>query len=302
MKPLSAIPTPFKAVSTMARGCSLAIVGLVSAHAAQAGGLSSPNGLAFDGSGLLWVANYGSNQVQAWNVATTPFMDRAITDGVSGPTRLAFDRNGSLYVANTVGNTVTVYDAADGRLTGTITTGLSNPLGVAVDGSLNVYVANNGANNVTVYNSSLSLLATVAGDNKSGFDAPGAIAVRGPFLYLGLGPGGSPDTVRRYSLATFTTGTPSANFVVTSLNRPTGPAGPTGIAFEGNTMLVANLYSGNVGVYPLTGSNHYGKPITADIGFTEGVAVDKAGDIYASDYAASTISVYDSSGAFLYKF
>jgi DNA-binding beta-propeller fold protein YncE len=80
--------------------------------------LNSPEGLAFDGAGNLWVANAGSNKILELNPSNGS-VQATITSGLNEPTRLAFDSSGKLYVANTTANTITEYSGT--ALIGTIT-------------------------------------------------------------------------------------------------------------------------------------------------------------------------------------
>ena len=66
--------------------------------------LNEPNGLAFDTSGNLWVANNGANQVLELNPTTGAVLN-TITTGISGPTRLEFVGT-NLYVTNFTSNTI----------------------------------------------------------------------------------------------------------------------------------------------------------------------------------------------------
>ena len=60
--------------------------------------------LAFDGSGNLYAANYGTNTVSKFAPgSTTP---SATLTGLDGPWALAFDGSGNLYVANAGNGTV----------------------------------------------------------------------------------------------------------------------------------------------------------------------------------------------------
>lgn len=60
------------------------VIGVSLAANAQ---LNNPDNLAFDGSGNLWVANYGANDVLELNPTSGAVLN-TITNGVSGPTRL----------------------------------------------------------------------------------------------------------------------------------------------------------------------------------------------------------------------
>ena len=103
-------------------------------------GLTDPVALAFDSSGDLFVANYGSGTVSEFAPgSTTP---TATLTGLTDPYALAFDSSGNLFVANG-NNPGTVSEFAPGSTTPTATlTGLTDPHALAFDSSGNLYVAN----------------------------------------------------------------------------------------------------------------------------------------------------------------
>lgn len=76
---------------------------------ASAGSLNQPFGLAFDGSGNLWIANLGNNTVVKFTSAQlassgspAPSVILSASAGsLNGPSALAFDNGGNLWVANT---------------------------------------------------------------------------------------------------------------------------------------------------------------------------------------------------------
>jgi DNA-binding beta-propeller fold protein YncE len=261
--------------------------------------LHNPNGLAVDSRGHLWIANNGANSVLKVNASTGQILQR-ITDGLDGPSRLSFDSLGNLYVANTSGNTITEYDTAytnsgpgPGTLTRTISGSfIQRPLGVAVDAYGDVYIANNGANNVVAVNIDGGLVETLTVDNSGfSFTAPGALAIYGQDLYLGLGPGSGENAVIAYNVGEFLTGDPKEQVVFTNASY----TGPTGITFDsaGNAY-VSDLYSGTWAQYNSSGVLQF----VVSSPSPEGIAWDPAtGYIYVTNSAANNISVFTTSGA-----
>ncbi|MGQ0548671.1 MAG: beta-propeller fold lactonase family protein [Armatimonadota bacterium] len=121
-------------------------------------GLNGPSGVALDGAGNLYVANFSpfpipSHSVTVYaagangNVAPIRTISGAAT-GLNMPADVVTDGVGTLYVANNGGNTVTVYGAgATGNVFPIRTiigaaTGLSGPTGLTVDGVGILYVTN----------------------------------------------------------------------------------------------------------------------------------------------------------------
>jgi sugar lactone lactonase YvrE len=135
-------------------------------------GFSSPNGIALDTHGTIYVVNESGNanlsssgSVTAYaanatgNASPTVTISGAAT-GLAEPQSLALDTAGNIYVSNKSGNSVTVYSpGATGNAPPTKTisgaaTGLISPNGIALDAQGNLYVANEGNGSVTVYSAS----------------------------------------------------------------------------------------------------------------------------------------------------
>jgi YVTN family beta-propeller protein len=248
--------------------------------------LNEPNGLAFDTSGNLWVANNGANQVLELNPTTGAVLN-TITTGISGPTRLEFVGT-NLYVTNFTSNTVTVYNKAL-ALTRTIS-GLSHPLGVAVDTYGDVYVANNLANNIVAFNPAGDNVLTLTQD-KSGvsFSAPGALAISGQDIFVATIGG----DVFSYNIGNFLTDFP---IEITKFTDSVS-SGPTGIVANGS-VYIAYRFSNDVVKYGSSGKKLL--TITASLALPEGIALDKSGNIYVSnDTPPYSITVYNSAGTLI---
>ena len=274
---------------------SLCIVLLCGALAgAQAPGpvpLSNPNGLAFDSSGNLFVANAGSNQILEYS----PSLQQIdfISSGLSKPNRLVFDGEGNLYVSNAGNNSVTVYAPQNRHMPfRIITTGLDFPLGIDADLYGDVYVSNNRSNNIKVYDVRGSLIETLTGDkNGRSFSAPGTLAIYGRNIYVGTGPTFGLNAVTSYNVGEFLTNNPLE--VQTYTDRVN--TGPTGIAFDkqGN-VYVADYYSNTATKYDPQGTLLL--VIKDQIAQCEGIAVDKSGNIYVANSTLNTVTVYDAEG------
>lgn len=80
------------------------------------GPLGTPGGVAFDGSGDLWVADATSHDVveyTASSLATSPAIGTTIAMGLSSyPVALAFDASGDLWVADGISGEITEYRAS----------------------------------------------------------------------------------------------------------------------------------------------------------------------------------------------
>jgi sugar lactone lactonase YvrE len=221
-------------------------------------GLSQPDGVAVDGSGKIYVSNYGSvavaPSVTVYAAGPAGSLNEAPLATISGsgtglsyPTGVALDAAGHIYVLNTGNNSITMYaanptgllnEAPIATISGN-STGLSSPAGMAIDATGRIYVANTGQNTVTVYaaNPSGTLneapLATIAG-SKTTLNMPFGISVDASGRIYVMNPNGSNST----GLTVFA-------------------ANPSGTLNEAPIAAIANLNS-------------------------DGVALDANGNIYAS--------------------
>ena len=259
--------------------------------------LNNPNNILFDGSGNLWVANYGANSVLELN-ATTGAVLNTITNGLNGPTRLQFV-GGGLYVLNTTGNTITIYtdlSAPGAKLVRTIDipSSITRSLGAAVDAYGDVYVSGSTSDNVIALNIGGRLVETLTQD-KSGFSfsAPGTLVIHGQDIYAAFGSGDSEDAVISYNVGEFLTRDPK-EITVYNDNVNTGP---TGVAFdrEGN-VYISEFYSGTAVKYAQGKGRTPMLVINQGTGYCEGIAVDKSGNIYVSNSGLNNITVYSPSG------
>ncbi len=105
----------------------------------------TPQGVAADLSGNLYVADANANQVVAINISdntTTPLIT-----GLNGPNQVAIDGAGDLFVADTGNNRIAERPASGGAIVA-LGTGLSAPQGIAVDTVGNIYIADTGNNRI----------------------------------------------------------------------------------------------------------------------------------------------------------
>jgi len=254
--------------------------------------LSSPEGLAFDSNGNLWVANSGTNQVLELNPSNGKVLNK-ITKGISGPIRLAFNSLGNLWVVNWGNGTITGYDK-NLHLFSTYQDA-GGPAGVAVDAYGDTYIANNQANDIVALNEGFGRLVETLTQDKNGFSftAPGALAINGRNLYAGFGSGDSENAVISYNVGEFLTHDPQE---ITLYNDNVN-TGPTGIAFDSQgNVYISCLYSGTAVKYKLGKGSKPVLVISQANGGPEGIAVDTRGKIYVSNSNLNNITVYNSSG------
>ncbi len=161
-------------------------------------GLSLPVGVALDGNGNLFIADYGGNRIRKVVIATGIITTVAGTgllgysgDGglavsaqLGGPLDVAVDGFGNLYIADTFNNRVRKVAAATGIITtaaGNGTAGYSgdgglaisaevnDPYGVAVDGNGNVYIADTFNSRIRKVAAGTGVITTVAGNGTLGY-------------------------------------------------------------------------------------------------------------------------------------
>jgi hypothetical protein len=143
------------------------------------GGFKQPYGVAIDGSGNVFVADWGNNAVNE-----IPFgcvnagCVISLGSGFNGPEGVAVDGSGNVFVSSWGDNSVKEILAAGGYTTvQTLGSGFTNPFGVAVDASGNVFVADLG-------NNAVKEILAVGGYStvlplSSGFSGPEGVAVDG---------------------------------------------------------------------------------------------------------------------------
>jgi sugar lactone lactonase YvrE len=187
-----------------------------------ASNLSSPQGLAFDSQGNLDVApGYGTTLNRIAPDGTVSSFGTIFSGDKQG---LAFDANGNLYVANRDNNAV-VRVSSDGRASVYVSS-IRSPAGLAFDAQGNLYVSSDYNNNVmkVTTDGTVTTFAT-------GFDNPEGLAVDAQGnLYVA-------DTFDNRVCKVTPDGTVST--IATGLNSPEG------LAFDAQGNLFVANYNGN---------------------------------------------------------
>jgi hypothetical protein len=299
---------------------------------------NSPFGVAVDGSGNVYVADYGNSiirKITPAGVVTTLAGTAGATGSADGtgaaarfayPSGVAVDGSGNVYVAdygnsiirkitpagvvNTLAGTADATGSADG--TGAAAR-FKNPSGIAVDGSGNVYVADYG-NSIIRKITPAGVVTTLAGTAGAYGSADGTGAAAQFRMPQGVAVDGSGNVyVADTNNCTIRKITPAR--VVTTLAGAVGASGsfdgtgvgawfyyPTGVAVDGSgNVYVADTYNSTIRkvtpagvVTTLAGTagafgSADGAGAAARFSYTQGVAVDASGNSYVADRDNSTI-------------
>jgi hypothetical protein len=142
------------------------------------GGLSSPQAIANDASGNVWVTNPGNNSVTELSNTGAPISGSSgfTQGGINVPYGIAIDTSGNAWVTNTGNNTVSEITSPTTAGTPLTGNGLSTPKGIAIDGAGNLWIANSGSNTISGFSSSGSALAN-SPFSGGGLNSPTSIAI-----------------------------------------------------------------------------------------------------------------------------
>jgi hypothetical protein len=271
------------------------------------GGLSSPIGIAIDGSGDVWAANAGIadsvSELSSAGVAISP--STGFTGGgLDFPQAVAIDGSGNAWVTNerssagvNGGNgSVTELSSSGTPTSGSPYTGggLNVPAGLAIDGSGNAWVADNNADAVSKFNSGGTAQSGAGGYTGGGLGAPYDIAIDGS------GDAWAVNSATNSVSELSNSGTP-----ISSSSGYTGGGINTSfaIALDGSgDAWLTNAYGNSISKFA-----HGGGAISPSSGYTGGglngpyggIAIDGAGSVWAANYYGGngSVSEFSSSGS-----
>ena len=139
----------------------------------------SSDGIAVDGEGNVYMADYNYNDVLKWTL-TNNSVSTVISSGVLGtpgaivPISVAVDAVGDVYYADYDASLIVEVSAANRSVTAIVSSGLLDPGGVAVDGTGNIYIADTGHNEVKKWSATDNAVTTLV---SSGLNDPTAVAL-----------------------------------------------------------------------------------------------------------------------------
>ena len=261
-------------------------------------GFGNPSGVAVDGGGDVFVADYGNNAVYeivapsngnpAGAVSSGSMVIPVGGDGFNFPYGVAVDGSGNVFVADGVSSTVYEIVAVNGMVNSTsavnpVGSGFGYPTSMAIDGSGNVFVVdyqNSAVYEIVAVNGVVSSSSTV-NPVGSGFKQPNGVAVDGSGdVFVGdFGNNAVKEIVAVNGVVT------SGSTVNTLGN---GFNGPVGVAVDGSgDVFVAD--SGNnavkeiVAVNGVVSSSSMVTLLGSGFSVPTGVAVDASGNLFVAN-------------------
>jgi DNA-binding beta-propeller fold protein YncE len=235
-------------------------------------GLGSPDGVAVDGAGNVYIADTRSNAIRKWTAANDT-VTTLVSSGLDLPAGVAVDGAANVYIADTGNDAIKEWTAASSNVTILVSSGLYLPAGVAVDGAANVYITDTEHNVIKKWTAANSNVTTLA----SGFANPEGVAVDGAGnVYIA-------DTfhsaIREWTVA---------NSNVTTLVS-SGLSSPEGVAVDG----AGNVYiadTSHSAIKERTVANGNVTTLVSNgLSYPAGVAVDDAGNVYVADTSDKAI-------------
>ena len=251
-------------------------------------GLISPDGVAVDGSGNVYIADGSKNRVL--KVPSTDLTCATAGDcttvgsGLYDPQGVAVDGAGNVYIDDALNNrvlkeTLSGSGYTQSTVANNIINGLFESTDVAVDGSGNVYIAD--FLNNRVLKETLSGGSYTQSTVGSGLDLPDWVAVDGSGNVYITNLGTSSVLMETLSGGSYTQST------LFSINA-------SGVAVDGNgNVYIADTVNNSVLKETLSGGSYTQSFIVSGLNSIQGVAVDGGGNVYITDSNSSRMLKVD---------
>ena len=235
-------------------------------------GLSTPDGIAVDGSGNVYIADNGNNAVKEWSAATQQ-VTSLVSSGLHSPKGLAVDGSGNVYVADSLNNAIKEWSAATQQVSTLASSGLTAPTGLAVDAFGNVYFADS-TSAIKEWTAATRQLTTLV---PSGLLNPWGVSVDvSGNVYIA---DTQHNAIKEWSVST---GQVSAL-------ESSGLSSPNGLAVDGS----GNLYLADSGSSTAkewnAATGQVSTLVVSGLSAPTGMAVDGSGNVYIADSGSSAI-------------
>ena len=254
-------------------------------------------GIAMDGSGNLYVADYGNGRILKETLSAGSYYQSILVSGLSNPNGIAVDGAGNVYIADTFSGLVLKETPAGDTYTESTVAGVFAPEALALDGSGNLYIVTSSGSSLlkeTLSNGSYSESTVV-----NGLYLAEAVAVDGTGnIYIASvnpndGPGVNSGWVLKETLSngSYTQSVVASGFIL-----------DVGVAVDGSgNVYVADFeggggpnYLGLVYKETLSGSTYTQSTIGNDINRPWAIAADGTGNVYiTSNYASAQVVKMD---------
>lgn len=279
-------------ISTVAGTGTAGYIGGDNGQATMAA-LNAPDGIAFNASGNLYIADFGNNCIREVNTASGIITTAAntatnttINFGVYGGS-IAFDNSGNMYISNAdniaADNIIRKVDAISGAVNIVCGTGapgyngdnitaaiaqLDIPADIVFDTANNMYIADRGNNRIRKVDAISGIITTIAGNGIGGYNGDGITATTAEL--------DSPSSIAFDA---------SGNMYISDYNNNR--------IREVNTVGIINTIAGT-GTAGYTGDN--GPATTAQIEDAWHISVDKTGSLYMVDRNGNYVRKINTAG------
>jgi streptogramin lyase len=253
--------------------------------------LNFPAGVAVDGSGNVFFADYGNGKVFKETLSAGSYSESEIGSNLKNPNGIALDGAGNLYIADYTNNTVLKETLTAGSYNQSVVAsaasgGLSKPSGVAVDGMGNLYIADDGNKRVLEEEFSGGSYTQIVVPI-TGLALPTAVAVdNAGNLYIA--DYGNTQALKE----TLSAGSYIQSTIATGLSQPEGISvdenGIVYIADSNNNQILKETPTASGYTQSVLASKTLG-----GLGFPSGVAIAGNGNVYISDSVHGKVVMED---------
>lgn len=228
-------------------------------------GLSSPEMVAMDGAGNVYIDDSGNNQIKKWTL-TNNTVTTLVSSGLSTPQGVAVDSLGNVYFSDFGHGLIKEWVAASSNVV--TLTSIGGITSVAVDGAGNLYLAAPGSSSIMKWTAASSTLSTLT---SAGLSSPYGVAVdvAGNVYIADTGHNAVREWVAQSGI--------SIPLVFTGLNNPWDVA----VDLAGN-VYIADGYNSAIKKWTATTGNV--TTVASGLGDPTGVTTDATGNVFIADY------------------